>query len=106
MAVHITILGSTDRKLEELVRSSGLRPAVASALDLLALTHPGAQQPDVIVIDVRAHGQIPAALGVLKRHHPTTGVVLVAADLTPELMLEAMRAGVNECVAEPVTADG
>jgi pilus assembly protein CpaE len=105
MAVQITIIGSSDRKLEELVRSSGLRPTVASASDLLALTHPGAIQPDVLMMDIRAHGQVPAALSVLKRQHPTTSVILVAMDLTPALMLEAMRSGVNECVAEPLTAD-
>ena len=105
MAVHITLIGSTDRKLEDIVRSSGIRPAVASAIDLLALTHPGAVQPDVLIVDVRGHGQVPAALGVLKRQHPATSVILVARELTPELMLEAMRAGVNECVAEPVNAD-
>ena len=105
MAVHITIVGSSDRKLEELVRSSGLRPTVASTTDLLALTHPGAIQPDVLIMDVRAHGQVPTALAVLKRQHPTTSVMLVAPELTPALMLEAMRAGVNECVAEPLTPD-
>jgi pilus assembly protein CpaE len=105
MAVQVTIIGTSDRKLEELVRSSGLRPAVASAIDLLGLTHPGAAQPDVLVIDVRAHGQVPAALAVLKRQHPATSVLLIANELTPDLMLEAMRAGVNECLAEPLVVE-
>jgi pilus assembly protein CpaE len=39
----------------------------------------------------------------LKRQHPTTGVVIVAARLDPVLMLEAMRMGVTEWVANPVT---
>src|SRR5439155_1429722 len=38
MPAQITIAGATDRKLEELVRTSGLRPTVASAVDLLTLT--------------------------------------------------------------------
>ena len=105
MAVQVIIIGSSDRKLEELVRSSGLRPIVASAIDLLGLTHPGAVQPDVLVIDVRAHGQVPATLSVLKRQHPSTSVLLVAKELTPDLMLEAMRAGVNECLAEPLAIE-
>ncbi len=104
MAVHITIIGSPDRKLEELVRASGLRPAVASA-DLLALMHPAAPQPDILVVDIRTHGQIPAALNVVKRQHPGTSIVLTVSQLTPELMLEAMRAGVNECLPEPLTVD-
>ncbi len=56
-------------------------------------------------MDIRAHGQVPAALGVVKRQHPETSVVLVVTALTPEVMLNAMRAGVNECVAEPLTVD-
>ena len=105
MAVQITIIGSPDRKLEELVRASGLRPTVASAVDLLALTHPAAPQPDILIVDIRAHGQVPAALGVAKRQHPETSIVLIVSDLTPELMLDAMRAGVNECVAEPLSTE-
>jgi pilus assembly protein CpaE len=105
MSLQITIIGSPDRKLEGLVRSSGLRPTVASAVDLVALTHPGAAQPDVLMLDVRAHGQVPSALAILKRQHPATSVLLVAAELTPTLMLDAMRAGVNECVAEPITTE-
>jgi pilus assembly protein CpaE len=105
MPVQITIIGSTDRKLEEHVRTSGLRPAVASAVDLLTLTHRGAPQPDVLIVDVRGQSQVPSALAVLKRQHPTTSVILVASQLEPALILEAMRAGVNECVAEPLSSD-
>jgi pilus assembly protein CpaE len=105
MSLQITIIGSHDRRLEELVRSSGLRPTVASAVDLLTLTHPGAVQPDVLIMDVRNHGQVPAALGTLKRQHPTTSVIVVAAELAPTLVLAAMRAGVTECVAEPLTPE-
>jgi pilus assembly protein CpaE len=105
MAVQITIIGGADRKLEDVVRSSGLRPSVASAVDLLALTHPTAAQPDILIVDIRSHGQVPAALTVLKRQHPATSIILVVRELTPDLMLEAMRTGVSECVAEPVTPE-
>ena len=40
----------------------------------------------------------------LKRQHPTTPVLLVTSSLEPAIVLEAMRAGVNECVAEPLQA--
>ena len=72
----------------------GRRPADAGAA--------GAAQPDVLVLDVRGQTQLPSALAVLKRQHPATSVILVASQLDPALMLEAMRAGVNECVAEPL----
>ena len=41
-------------------------------------------------------------LAQLKRQRPATGVLLVVSQLEPALMLEAMRAGVNECVVDPV----
>jgi pilus assembly protein CpaE len=106
MPVQITIIGSPDRKLEELLRSSGLRPTVASAIDLRGLTHPDAPQPDILIMDVRGHGQVPPGLAGLKRQHPATSLMLVASDLTPPLMLDAMRAGVTECVSEPLTPGG
>jgi len=103
MSLHVTVIAG-DRKLEDLVRSSGLRPTVASADDLVVLAHPTAVQPDVVVLDVRGHNHVPPAVAMLKRQHPTTSVLLVATALDPALMLEAMRAGVNECVAGPLTA--
>ena len=105
MSVHVTIIGSPDRKLEELVRSSGLRPTVASAADLLALTQPTAPQPDILIMDVRGPGQVPATLAALKRQHPATSVIVVASELSPVLMLEAMRAGATECLAEPLSPE-
>ena len=52
----------------------------------------------MLVVDLRDEPQIPPALALLKRKHPSTGVLLVASQLDPTLMLEAMRAGVNEFV--------
>jgi pilus assembly protein CpaE len=72
-----------------------------------ALTHlarAGVQQPQVVVIDLRDNPQIPPGLAALKRQHPTTAVLLIVSKLDPNLMLEAMRAGVNECLIDPVTA--
>src|SRR5690606_20918452 len=59
--------------------------------------------PDVIVIDIRDQSHLPAALPLLKRQHPTTGVVIVASKLDPALLLEAMRSGVNEFVTDPIS---
>jgi pilus assembly protein CpaE len=57
----------------------------------------------VLVIDVREQRQLPAGLAAFRKQQAGTGVVLVASTLEPRLMLEAMRAGVNEYVHEPVT---
>ena len=79
------------------------RAPVASN-ELSALGQSGARQPDVLVMDLRGESQLPAALAALKRQHPATGVLIVADQLQPALLLEAMRAGVTEVVAAPLVA--
>lgn len=104
MATSITLIGASDRQLEELVRGQGVRIKTLAVSDLLALAQPTAAQPDVVILDIRDSNNLPPTLATLKRQHPTTGVVIVAARMDPVLMLEAMRAGVNEWVADPITA--
>jgi len=79
-------------------------PVVVVPSEALAmLAQANATQPDVLAVDVRDDAQLPPALTSLKRQHPTTGVVLIVSKLDPALMLDAMRAGVNECVTHPVS---
>jgi pilus assembly protein CpaE len=99
-----SLAGSRDRKLEELLHTCGLRVNPIKVEDLAGLTQPSAPQPDVVILDMRERPALPPAVGMLRRQHPTTGVVIVAAALEPALMLEAMRAGVTEFLTEPVTA--
>ncbi len=100
--MNITLVGTADRQLEELLRSQTTRIRSVPVADLLALAQPSASQPDVVILDVRESNTLPPTLATLKRQHPTTGVVIVAARMDPSLMLEAMRAGVNEWLAEPL----
>ena len=102
MAVSLTVLGSRDGQLEELVRASGRISTLTWLSDLGTLTDPRAAQPDVLLVDVRRNGQLPSTLTALKRQHPATNVMLLASSLEPALMLEGMRAGVNEVLAEPL----
>jgi pilus assembly protein CpaE len=96
-------LVSSDPHIVQLVREAGV-PCVVIARDALnEMAAAGAKQPAVLIVDLRDEQQIPSALTQLKRQHPTTGVLLVAAKLDPALMLEAMRAGVNEFVTAPIT---
>ena len=104
MSLNITIVGSQDRQLEELLRSQSTRIRSMPVAELLALAQPAAAQPDVVVLDARETGALPPTLVTLKRQHPSTGVVIIAARMDPALMVEAMRAGVNEWLAEPITA--
>jgi pilus assembly protein CpaE len=105
MTPSVTILGSTDRRLEEMVRACGVRmTGNGNALELITLGgEPPAEQPDVVLVDARASAHAPTSLAGVRVRYPQAGVVLVAGTLDPVLMLEAMRAGVNECVVEPLT---
>jgi len=76
----------------------------APGAELAALAQPGAKQPDVLVLDLQHQTHLPAALPLLKRQHPGTGVILVTPRLDPAMLLEAMRSGITEVVSN-VTED-
>ncbi|HEU4937601.1 MAG TPA: AAA family ATPase [Vicinamibacterales bacterium] len=102
MAVSLTIVGTRDAQVEDLVRGSGRISTVAWISDAGALVDAEAEQPGVLLIDVRGGHRVPPELSGLKRQHPATNVVLLASALDPGLMLEGMRAGVNEYLTEPL----
>jgi pilus assembly protein CpaE len=77
-----------------------MRPNSIGTVGLAALAHPSSMPPDVVVLDLRTDTGIPPILGSLKRQHPDTGLIIVASTLDPALMLDAMRAGVTECITE------
>jgi pilus assembly protein CpaE len=93
---------SSDAQLLQLLRDTGTSCSVLAREALSALSQAGRAQPNVLIVDLRGQDGIPPAVALLKRNHPATGVLLVAAKLDPALMLEAMRAGVNEFVTEPL----
>jgi pilus assembly protein CpaE len=97
--IHVTLIGSQDRQVEEMLRVSGI-DAVRATADA-ALLKPG----DVVVVDVRGETGLPTLISAIKRQHPDVGVVIFANTLEPALLLDAMRAGVNEVVAEPLDYD-
>jgi pilus assembly protein CpaE len=98
----VAIAGSRDRQLEELVRAAGMRPTVISLAELSSLGSTS-KAPACVLLDVRGGRGIPTELASAKRHNPGLGVAIIATGLEPALLLEAMRAGVNEVVAEPIT---
>jgi len=79
-----------------------MQVSLGEVAQLTALGSANAVQPDVLLLDLRSGYGLPPAVAALKRQHPSTGVVLVVNSLDPTLLLEAMRAGVNEVVAEPI----
>ena len=102
MLSTIISLVSSDPQLLRLMRETGGPCSVVARDTLSSLALPGGPQPNVLIVDLRGQEGIPPAIAALKRNHPATGVLLVAAKFDPALMLEAMRAGVNEFVTEPL----
>ena len=103
MSLRVTVVGGQDRELEAALRACGATPSMVPMTELAALAQPSFKQPDLVVLDLRQHAGVPPGLTALKRQHIGTGVVIVAKTLDPDLILSAMRAGANECIAEPVT---
>jgi pilus assembly protein CpaE len=100
--IQVVVL-SKDTRLEEALRAAGLK---VGRIDQEGLGgYQSGISPAALVIDVRGQHQLPRGLPAFRKQHAGTGVILVAATLDPRLMLEAMRAGVNECVQEPVTPE-
>jgi pilus assembly protein CpaE len=102
--IRFVVIGSTDRQLEEMLRQGGGSVTFQPFEALAGYAHAGSGAPDALIVDLRDHAAVPETLSLAKRHHPQMGVVIVASQFDPTLMLEAMRAGVTEWVAEPVTA--
>ena len=103
MPVSVVIIGSRDQRLEDTLRASGRIGSITWSADLGGLLDSHAVQPDVVLVDVRRAPQVPPAVTALKRQHPGTNVMLLASELDPALMLQGMRAGVNEIVADPLS---
>ena len=102
MTGTVGIIGGQGAQLEALVKAGGMRPIILNGDQLVTPGKPFAA-PDVILVDVREDRALLALTAAIKRRHPSMGVAIVAAALDGELMLEAMRAGVTECVTEPLT---
>lgn len=102
MATVIKIIGS-DPHLLRLLRDTGIACVPVPRETISSLALPTTQQPTVLVVDMRADREFPSELATFKRQHPGTSVLLVVSSLEPALMLEAMRAGVNELIAEPLS---
>src|SRR5438552_17538980 len=103
MVITLYLSGS-DRYVELLLTRCDMRATCIGPDDLRELTLPNAPQPEVLILDLRRDPQLPDALFSLRRHHPSTPVIVITPTLDPAQMLDAMRAGVSECVAEPITA--
>jgi pilus assembly protein CpaE len=92
-----------DPRLEEALRGAGFKTTRFALMDLADLAR-ASKAPAALVVDLRGQHQLPNGIAALRQQHPASGIVLVLTSFEPHLMLEAMRAGVTECVSEPLTA--
>lgn len=104
-ALSAKVVGLRDRQLEDLLQACSILVTPLKVDELGTLAQPGTLQPDVVILDLRHKASLPEAVGMLRRQHPGTGVVIIATSLEPSLMLEAMRAGVTEFLTMPLTAE-
>lgn len=98
---QVTVL-TPDERLVDALKTSGLRAVNITHAEFAGYLQKS-DAPPVLVVDLRGQEQLPSDVVSFRRKHPGSGVVLVLSTLDPRLMLEAMRAGVTECVAEPVS---
>lgn len=102
MSVHAGLALTSTDDLGEFVRASG---AQTSTIDL---SHPDSiavSKLDLIIVDLRGHATLPEELGSLRRRNPDLDVIIVTSALDASLILEALRAGVSECVTWPLNQD-
>ncbi len=104
MAPTVSLLGSNEPQLIQMLRVLGLMPSVMQFETLESKHPPGSKGPDVFLVDIRGLKELPRDVAQLKRLYPHSGVVIVARTLDPSVMLEAMRSGVTEWVHEPLSA--
>jgi pilus assembly protein CpaE len=104
LAPEVLVVDPLDRGLEQLLSACGMRTTCGSAAELAGLASPSARQPHVIVVDTRGARGIPPSMAAVKRQHPETGFIVVASESDPTILLEAMRAGANEFLHDPITA--
>jgi pilus assembly protein CpaE len=101
--MHVTLVSSPAGPLAELVRACG---AEVTTISPETATSPDAmRRPGVFLLALRDRSMVSAIVPAIRRYHPDSGIVLVTPALDTQLLLEAIRAGVNEVVAEPVTRE-
>jgi pilus assembly protein CpaE len=103
VSIDVRVVGSNTLELEKTIRAWGLRVSRAPSVESLIPLEPGERPPDVVVIDLRQEMTLPATVPLLKTQHRAIGIVVVTAAVEAKLMVDALRAGVNEYVTEPFT---
>jgi pilus assembly protein CpaE len=99
------LLIASDSTLADILRAVGLRVTAAGQPALSELARAGSRAPELLVIDHHGRNALPEILGQIRRQHPAMGILVVLSELDGARVLEAMRAGVSECLAMPIKED-
>ena len=100
--INVIVVGLKDRQLEDHLRAAGMKFANLAESELANLAHRDSVPGNPLLLDVRGQSVLPVQLPAFRQKHPSIGVVIVATSLEPTLMLEAMRIGITEFLAEPI----
>ncbi len=103
MSINVAVIGSANKEVEDLLRGHAIVNSAGSS-ELLRLAQPGSKPPRILVVDIRQRPELPPAIALIKKEHPTVGIIIIAPKTDPTQMLAAMRAGVTEWLAEPFAA--
>lgn len=97
------VVGSSDHRLTELLASQGLRTRLVQD-QAVSAAFGQAEADALVVVDLRGQSTIPAWIPAFRRQFPSSPVLMILSAMDPTLILDAMRSGVNECLAEPLEA--
>ena len=93
---------SNDERLGEIFRASGLKATKLTEAEAKMLGKT-TDAPAVLVLDVRPHHQLAPWVNDVQKKQPGLSVVVIVSTLDARFILEAMRAGIKECLPEPIT---
>lgn len=99
--LNVLVTGSRDVQVLSALRERHLQ---VIPVDLAGIDGSG-RGPDAVVIDIRSLPGVPREIASLRRQFPNAGLVILARTLDSAALLEAMRMGANEWIAEPLVYD-
>jgi pilus assembly protein CpaE len=93
---------SNDERLPEIFKGCGLKATRLTEAEARTLGKT-ADAPAVLVLDVRPHHQLAPWVSEVQKKQPGLAIVVIVSTLDARFILEAMRAGIKECLPEPIT---
>ena len=93
---------SNDERLPDVFKACGLKATRLSESEARTLGKTS-DAPAVLVLDVRPHHQLAPWVNEVQKKQPGLAIVVIVSTLEARFILEAMRAGIKECLPEPVT---